>query len=262
MARAFSSGFSDLSAGLRKRSVWLALASEDITDQHRRTTFGPVWLLLNYLAFALTFIVIFSGREDSVNYPAYVAIGLFVWLYLLEVTTMSISLFVREENFIKGTTLPLSVYVMRLFMQSAIRSGFALVGCLGILVWSSVGFSVSWAYAAAGIVLIIVTTPAAIIVMAMAGAFFPDLQFFVTNVMRLGMFLTPIFWVDGGQGGVRAILSQWNPFAYYLDAVRSPILDQVFPATSFMFCVLMCVFLWIFALYLLGANKSRIAFVL
>ena len=46
------------------------------------------------------------------------------------------SLFAREESFIKGTTLPLTVYVMRLAMQSVIRAGYALVGCLAILLLS------------------------------------------------------------------------------------------------------------------------------
>ena len=48
------------------------------------------------------------------NYPAYVATGLLIWFYMMEVITQSVSLFVREENFIKGTKLPLTVYVMRL----------------------------------------------------------------------------------------------------------------------------------------------------
>lgn len=259
---AFKRGWSDLIAGFEKRAIWIALASEDITDQHRRTTLGPIWLLVNYMAFAITFIAIFSRREMTVNFAAYVAIGLFVWLYLLEVVTMSISLFVREESFIKGTTLPLSVYVFRLFMQSLIRGCFSLVGCIAVLIWAGVDISQLWFVSLAGIGIILITTPAVIIVLAIAGAFFPDLQFVVTNVMRLGMFLTPIFWIDEGQGGIRGILSQWNPFAYFLDIVRTPILDASVPTFSFIFCSSVCIIAWVLAVFVLGANKSKVAFVL
>lgn len=262
MFRTFAHGLQDIVEGIKKKAVWSALATEDITDQHRRTTLGPVWLLLNYLAFALTFIAIFSNRELGVNFPGYVAIGLFVWLYILEVVTMSVSLFIREENFIKGTTLPLSVYVMRLFMQSVIRACFAFAGCMMILFYAEVGLSPYWLYSLAGMLLIAITTPAAIILLSIAGAFFPDIQFVVTNIMRLGMFLTPIFWVDNAQSGLRAILAFWNPFAYFLDIVRAPILEQTVPVHSFGFCLLFCLLIWFLAVYVLGANRKRVAFVL
>lgn len=262
MFAAFSDGFKEMRAGIERRSVWIALAGEDITDQHRRTTLGPLWLLLNYLAFAWTFILIFSGRENAVNYAAYVAIGLFVWLFILEIVTTSITLFVREQGFIKGTSLPLSVYVLRLFMQSLIRSGFSLVGCILILTISGVGFSFQSVFALLGILILIFTTPAVIIVLAMAGAFFPDLQFIATNFMRLGMFLTPVFWFHDNAGGTREILTKWNPFAYFLEIVRSPILNDTIPTFAFTFCLLVSVGMWILALYLLGKNRKKVAFVL
>lgn len=123
----------DITAGVRMRNVWMALASEDIGDAHRRTLLGPIWLLINYLLFAGTFVLIFKGRFDVPNYPAYVAVGLLVWLFISETISQSIGLFAREESFIKGTTLPLSVYVMRQCMQSLIRAGYALIGAAGIL---------------------------------------------------------------------------------------------------------------------------------
>ena len=41
MLGVFSNGIEDLKDGLKMQSVWIALAGEDITDQHRRTTLGP-----------------------------------------------------------------------------------------------------------------------------------------------------------------------------------------------------------------------------
>src|SRR4051812_12709591 len=107
----------DLSSAYRRRRVWIALANEDIGDQHRRTTLGPLWLLVNYLAFAGTFVVIFGPSEGRGNYATHVAVGLFVWVYINEVVSQAITLFVREESFIKGTVLPLTIYVMRMTMQ-------------------------------------------------------------------------------------------------------------------------------------------------
>jgi ABC-type polysaccharide/polyol phosphate export permease len=264
MLQTLESARSDIRAAFKLRHVWIALASEDIGDQHRRTALGPFWLLINYLAFAGTFVLLFHhGGEGAANYPAYVAIGLLVWFYIMETITLSVSLFVREESFIKGTTLPLSVYVMRLAMQGVIRSGYALAGCLAILLMSGVPPTAAWGWSALGLAVLLAATPAAIIVCAFFGAYFPDSQFIVANLMRIGMFLTPVFWVHAaGTGGAQGAFYYWNPFTYFLEIVRIPILSGELPANALALCVAMSAVLWLIALILLGRYRREIVFVL
>lgn len=119
----------DIGLALGKRRIWFALASEDISDQHRRTSLGPFWLLINYLVFVATFVFIMGRGEGIPNYTAYVALGLLVWFYIMETMNSGVGLFVREESFIKGTTLPLSLYVFRMTMQALMRAGYAALGC-------------------------------------------------------------------------------------------------------------------------------------
>lgn len=263
MLNVLANALSDIRAGFRMKRVWLALASEDIGDQHRRTALGPFWLLLNYLAFAGTFIFIFQHGSGIPDYEAYVATGLFVWFYIMETISQSVSLFVREESFIKGTTLPLSVYVMRLAMQSLIRAAYALVGCLAILMVSGVTVTPAWAWSGAGVVLVVATAPAVIIVFAFVGAYAPDSQFIISNLMRIGMFLTPIFWAhtEGGSQ-VRQAFYFWNPFTHFLEIVRLPILSGELPGNSFLLCGAISLAVWVLALLLLGSYRKRVVFLL
>ncbi|MCB1385680.1 MAG: ABC transporter permease [Nitratireductor sp.] len=255
-------GAEDLAEALRRRNVWYALAMEDIADQYKRTLLGPFWLLVNYLAFAGTFVVIFGHNAAIHDFAAYVAVGLFVWLYLSEVILQSSALFLREENFIKGLTLPLSVYVLRLTAQSLIRAGFAMAGCVAILLIAGTLPTLAWLWSLVAIALIVVATPAAIINFAVCGAYFPDLQFIVTNAMRIGLFLTPIFWADNGGGGLRSAVYLWNPFTYFLEAVRDPIYSGTLPFHAFAVVSLIAAMLWLSALLLLGATRRKIVFVL
>jgi len=258
----FANAFDDLKHGLSRWRVWVALASEDINDQHKRTTLGPLWLLLNYLAFASTFILIFRRGAGLPNYETYVALGLFVWLYTSEILTQSVSLFTREENFIKGTTLPLTVYILRLTTQSIIRAGYMLAGCLLILFLVGAPLTIGWLWALFGLSLILLITPAAIAVFAMAGAFFPDLQFIVQNLMRLGMFLTPIFWTAGESNGARRVLVDWNPFSYFLEIVRAPIVSGTLPTHAIFLCAAIGLAMWLAALLLIGRFRKQVIFVL
>lgn len=253
----------DLHAGLKMRRVWITLAQEDISDQHRRTTLGPLWLLINYLAFAGTFIFIFQrGDSGASNYPAYVATGLLVWFYIMETLTQSASLFIREKNFINGTKLPLSVYVMRLFMQTVIREGYALMGCLGILLVSGINLTIFWGFSIIAIILILLITPAVIIVFAFMGAWLSDSVFIVSNLMRVGMFLTPVFWVYKDEGGIREAFYFYNPFTYFLEIVRIPIVAGDVPFRSFLVCIMIGLFFWGIAIYILGRFRRQLNFII
>ena len=260
MLQVINGALADIRAGFKMRRVWVALASEDIGDQHRRTALGPFWLLINYLAFAATFLIIFANSHTIPNFAGYVAIGLLVWLYISEVITQSVSLFVREESFIQGTTLPLTVYVMRLAMQSSIRAGYALAGCLAILLLSGTPVTVGWLWSALAIGLLLVTTPAVITICAFGGAFFPDLQFIVQNFMRLGLFMTPVFWAPSSNE-IRNAFYYFNPFTYFLEIVRWPIIGGVVPLRSFGLCLCLCLMLWSVAILLLGRFRKQIVFV-
>jgi ABC-type polysaccharide/polyol phosphate export permease len=263
MLKVLGSAVFDIRAGLKKKKVWLALASEDIGDQHRRTALGPLWLLINYLLFAGAFIVIFGHEQSTPNFPAYVATGLFVWLFISETITLSTSLFAREESFIKGTTLPLSVYVMRLVMQSVIRAGYALLGCIAILLLSGTPLTVGWLWSGLALLMLLATAPAAVIFFAFLGAYFPDMQFIVSNLMRLGIFVTPIFWMHDGSGSsIRGVFYYWNPFTYFLESVRVPIMSGDLPFRSYALCAAISLALWLLALLLLGKYRKQIVFVL
>ncbi len=263
MIAALNGAFDDISRAIRLHRVWVALAHEDIGDQHRRTTLGPLWLLVNYVAFVGTFVFVFQpAGKDAAGYSAYVAAGLVVWFYLMEVITLSVSLFQREAGFIEGTTLPLFVYVMRLTMQSAIRAGYAIVGCIAILLLSGSAVALPWLWSLVGLVMILLATPAVITVFAFIGAFFPDSQFIVGNLMRVGMFLTPVFWVYKGQEGIQKYAYHWNPFTYFLEIVRLPIISGELPMHAFAVTGIVSFSAWAAALLLLGLYRKQIVFII
>lgn len=184
-----------------------------------------------------------------------------VWVLLQDVVVQSVSLFGREQSFIAGTTLPLSVYVLRLVLQCLIRTGYAAIGCLAILLIVRAPVTVDALWALPGLGLILLTMPAAIVVFAMAGVFFPDMQFVVSNLIRIAMFLTPIFWVHA-DGRLQAILYQWNPFTHFIEIIREPLTSGQLPAASLLVCAEIGTALWVAALVLLGRYKREVAFLI
>jgi lipopolysaccharide transport system permease protein len=262
MQKIIASALADIRAGIARRDVGIALATEDIGDQHKRTTLGPLWLLVNYLAFAATFIFIFHGGAVDRAFAAYIGVGLLVWFFIMDTINQGIGLFAREESFIRGTNLPLSVYVMRLTLQNVIRAGYALLGCLAILVLVGTPPSLDWLWSLAGMAVVVLAAPAVATVFAFLGAFFPDSQFIVSNLMRVAMFATPVFWQENGTGGILGVFYHWNPFTWFLDMVRVPVVEGGFPMKAFVVCLVGTALFWALAVVLLGALRRRVALVL
>ena len=260
MYKILANALADMAAGYARRRVWITLATEDIGDQHRRTTLGPLWLLVNYFAFAGTFIFVFTPQPTR-EFAIYVATGLLVWTYISDTIAQSVTLFEREESFIKGTSLPLSVYVMRMTLQNVIRGGYAVLGCAIILIFAQVQITPEWLWAGLGLLIVLVWSPAVVAEFGFLGAFFPDSQFIVTNLIRVAMFATPLFWTHEGEGGLRGALYYWNPFTYFLDMVRQPIVNGTVHWNSFLVAGAVTLVAWVLAILLLGTLRKRVALV-
>lgn len=250
----------DLAQSLAKWRLWLTLAREDIADQYRHTLLGPIWMLLNYLLFVGTLVLIFGTHGHPTSFVGYMAIGLLVWFYIADVINAAPSLFIREQGFIMGTALPLPVYVFRMCAQSFLRTSYAVVACIGMVLYFGIDVTPLWAVSLVGIVLIMLTTPAAILVLAMAGVYFPDFRFIVGHLTRLGFFLTPVFWLPSEDGGFRNLLYAWNPFTSYLEIVRAPILEGTVPVIDFMLVLAIGVSLWALAVLLLALFRKQVVF--
>lgn len=261
MTAILRSALSDVKSGWRFRPLWVALATEDIGDQHRRTALGPLWLLINYLLFVGVFILVFGQRSGIPYFTAYSAIGMLIFLYIQEVTLQAVSLFIREEGFIAGTRLPLTVYVLRLTTQSLIRFLYASAGCVLLVAMGGAVLSPNAALSLIGIVNLIVATPAVIIVLAFMGAYFPDSQFIVANAMRIMMFLTPIFW-SKGYNHVIDTLYHFNPLTHYIESIRSPfVYGSMIGFSMYISISITCLF-WILAIFLLGRYRTKIVFLI
>jgi ABC-type polysaccharide/polyol phosphate export permease len=221
---------------------------------------GPVWPLLNYLLFVGTLVLVLGHGSGSHNFVAYVATGMLVWLFISDVLSMSATLFTREESFIKGTVLPISTYVMRQTLVISIRSFYAMLGAIGVLLYSGFEFTPALLSLVPAVLVLLLAAPAVAVLFGIAGAFVRDFQFIVGNVVRLLMFITPIFWTAPARGGILGVLYHWNPLTHYIDIVRRPIVEGIIPANSWVIVLLSTALLSVAALVLLGKFNRQIVF--
>jgi lipopolysaccharide transport system permease protein len=218
------SAFTDIAATVERRKVWIALATENIFDQHRRTKLGPFWLLINYFAFALTFIFVFNPAPHGSHHAAYVAVGLLVWTFLRTLSH-------RQPLYSNAKTGSSRDPATDLCLRHApcAAEPYSNRLCVARLCRNPPSRRCDAEYGLAmGSVrrwLCYRHFPCIGDAGGLRGRFFSDSRYVISNFVRVAMFVTPVFWSDGGDNALRNALYQWNPFTHFLAIVRKPLVD-------------------------------------
>ncbi len=251
----------DIWDGARRYHLWLAFAIEDILDVYRHTSIGILWNAFSFLLYALAIILVFGldGQGPTDTYVVFLVTGLLIWNFITMIISQAPTIFSMNERFIKGSKLPLSIFCFQVTARAIILSAFSAFAALIVLVWH--GYPHSWAALGAvpAIVWCVLTAIPVQLILGSLGAFTRDVQQIIDNVMRALFFLTPIMWV-AVPGSHRHAIAKLNPFTYYIEIFRIPIVDGFIPWNAWLACILMTSVFWVAALVVFAYTRRKIVF--
>jgi ABC-type polysaccharide/polyol phosphate export permease len=251
----------DIWDGARRYHLWLAFATEDILDAYRHTSIGILWNAFSFLLYALAIIVIFGldGGGLTESYIVHLVSGLLVWNFISLIINQAPTVFGMNERFIKGSKLPLSTFCYQVTARALMLSAFSALAALAVLAWY--GYPHNWAALAVipAIGWFIVTAVPVQLLLGSLGAFTRDVQQIIENVMRALFFLTPIMWVSV-PGSHRYTVARFNPFTYYVEIFRIPLVDGFIPWNAWLACILMTGVFWAAALLVFSYTRRKIVF--
>ncbi|WP_083918613.1 ABC transporter permease [Woodsholea maritima] len=251
----------DLYNGFIKYKLWYALSIESIRTRFLRSFAGFSWVFISFGLFVLVKVIIFSsisGNNDP-NFPAYVTVGFFVWFYVSSIAVDGCSVFVNSKNWIHGVKLPLSLFVYQTVCRNCILAGLNSLIVLAVILYTQPNLHIQSLWNLIFIPLIVFNSIWITLLFALIGARFRDFVHMITSIMRILLFLTPVFWHPHQMGKLWQYL-QFNPIAHYLILVREPMLEGKVPLTSL--TVVIAITLVSMALSLLSFSyaRQRIAF--
>ncbi|WP_370173121.1 MULTISPECIES: ABC transporter permease [Hyphomonas] len=251
----------DLGNGWKRQQLWRTLAVEDIRSRYMRSFGGMIWVFVSFAFFVFVKTIIFAplfGKEVA-HFAPYVTTGYFVWAFVSSSISEGCNSFISAKGWIRGARLPLSVFVYRTVTRNMILT------CINALVV---------------VIILLITkvkvTPVAFFVVPMAGLFFlnalwvtilfsiigarfRDFIHMVSTVMRVMLFLTPIFWMPEQMGKLWNYL-QFNPIAHFLIAFRDPLIYGTIPELSVKVVLGITVAGWVLALATFSYARHRIVF--
>src|SRR5262245_38787080 len=100
--------------------IWRALAFHDIRAKYRFSTLGSFWIVISTGVTAVSIGLIYGQffGQDVKSYLPYFTAGIIVWTFISTVFNEASSTLVSAGNMIKGTRVPISIYVMHMLQRN------------------------------------------------------------------------------------------------------------------------------------------------
>lgn len=217
----------DIVAGAKLFRVWLYMGWREINLRYRRSILGPIWMVGNMAATALSLSILMGAIFDQSirDFLPYTMAGLLVWQLASLPLMEGPDLFVSQAGTINNNNFPYSLYAFRLIWKTLIVSAHSLLALLAIFVATGSPYWPTW-QALPGLLVVVAFATALSPVIGLFAARFRDLRFMLPQIAQLMFFLTPIFWRVENVPENRAVIYEWNPLYYMVAVLRDPLVGR------------------------------------
>jgi len=214
------------------RWFWYSLVENDLQTRYRHSFLGVGWSLVRPLGLTLIFCVVF-GRLFQIplaDYAPDVLIGLTLWQFVVENTTLGCRSFQAGAAYIRQQAVPLAIFPLRMALGAAFHMGVALLLSLAVT-WYFRGFAN------------LATLPAVLPALALFFLFgwsvaticglsqthFPDTVYMLELLLQFLFYLTPIMYrphTIQSQPGLSWVVD-CNPLWSLMQLIRQPLDGQL-----------------------------------
>ncbi len=259
---ALTAALSDIVQGWKYRAFWQLLAWNDLKQRFRRSWLGVGWVMMAFILFLGAKLIIFSNisKSEFNIFAVYLATGFAAWRFIIGAVVEGTNTFISAENWIKGEKLPMSVHVYR----SVFRNFLLALGTIPpvmIACWFFMdSYLMAWVSLPFVIIAYLVTAFWVSLLLGALCARARDFSHLITTVMQIMFFLTPIIYEIEVLGPTATKYMAYNPFVYYLDILRIPVLEGVIPWNSWMIVGCLTLVGFIAALSSFSFSRRRIVF--
>lgn len=221
--------WNDLKASLRYPQYWTYSTWLRFALKYRKTSLGPLWLLVGPSLFVVFLGYMFSqvnSSELNVFVP-HLAIGYITWTLMSGYINGGCTVFLRKRSEILQGNMRLTDVVLADNFEIFLHYLHQIIIILCVFLYFKIAPSAYSFHSIIGLILLIYTGFWVTVLLGLIGARYRDLVEIVTSVMRICFFITPIIWIPlEGTGGALGSFLIFNPFYHYLELIRGPLLDN------------------------------------
>lgn len=219
----------------RHRRLLKRMADRDLRLRYAGSTLGYAWAAIYPLLFiaiyAFIFTFVFRARlgpqAPTEQYALYVISGLLPWVAFSEVAARATQTMAEHRNLVKHAIFPLQILPLTGIYAAAFSQ---VTGLLAALVLASLfggGLSASVVLLIPALMLQLLFLAGVAWLLGALGAVLRDVKELVQVALMVGMFLTPIFYVEHDLPTALRPLMELNPMTHLLRLYREALLGTV-----------------------------------
>lgn len=241
--------------------IWFFLGWSDIQQRYRGSHLGPFWITLSMVITILALSVVYSRllHQDIYQFIPFLTVGLLAWIYITSVINESCDVFINSKDLIENVQMPYLTYILRLVYRNVIIFLHNFVVYLLVLVLFQVKITIYTLLFIPAFLLVTVNLIAISMITGLLGTRFRDLPPVITSIITVLFFVSPVTW-EPKLLGEHSLILKLNPFTYYLDLIRSPLLGIAPQNSSFWACSLLTLVTVFISIILFARYRSRITF--
>lgn len=241
----------------------LLLAWMDLRGRYRRSRLGQFWLTISHAFFVFGIGMLYATFFNAPieRYLPYLAGGFVLWQMLSSLVTDGCQTFISASRFILQQSLPFAVHVVRVVLRNVfIFAHNIVVFFVVLIIFQPPEFGWSALLAIPGLLLIVLNGVWVSLALGTVSARFRDVPQIIGSIMQIMFFMTPIIWSPATVGPRGELVAALNPFAYFIDVVRGPLLGQPPSIESWGVVLAITALGWTGALALYNRYRNRIAY--
>lgn len=208
------------------------LVGRDFKTKYKRSVLGVLWSLLNPLLIMVVQYIVFSAlfKWNINNFSVYLLIGTVMFNFFSEATSQALTSITSNSQLITKVYVPLYVFPISKVLSSCINLGFSLIALVAIVLIQGLPLNVFYFLIPYGFVCMIVFSLGMGMILSSMMVFFRDTQFLYGVVLTLWTYLTPLFYPVSILPKKFLIFIQLNPLYYFINYVRTIMLDGKLPS--------------------------------
>lgn len=254
-------GLADLVAAWKRRQLATFLAWSETLARYRRSTLGPIWLVLGTAVgvVGMGFIWSILLQQDRESFIPSITVGLVVWQFISGVVTESSGMFVKNSTMLVNIRMPVYLITFQAFGRHVINLMHNMVVVLVVFIvfphynsWTSLA-------ALPGLLIVSINLVAIMQIVGIVGARFRDLEPLIMAFFPILFFLSPVIYRPGQLGPAEAIMA-FNPIAHYMRVIRDPMLGVIPSLENYIVVLVMTVVTVVFSLWLTGSRAYRLPY--
>jgi len=255
----------DIVRGFRRWHIWGRLGWQEVKRRYRRTVLGPFWGAISIGAFVLVLGSIGSGlfNNSTADYLPFLAAGMVVWIMLSTMITEGCNLFIDGGHLYRQMRFDYSILAYALVWRTLIgfAHNFSVYVLCALIAAPALLLAPTLPLAAVGLALIAINGVWLALLLGIFCLRFRDVQQFVTSILQLALFATPVFWSPTVfHGDWRLIMVQLNPLYYFIEIVRAPLLGTIPAGSIYLWAVVITLAGWAMTYWVFRRFHARIAY--